>query len=601
MSDQAKKALGMIHVTQVKKAKVSKEDKAVLKANSLESEDAFEEMYIGDQDKKIVAIRPPFDPNTLMTLCQMNNTLGQLVSAMEVNVDGTGYVIEDSSGEAVEDGDEAKAFFDEVFPGVSLISLRRELRRDLEATGNGYLEVIRSLEGKIVFLKHVPAATIRMLHYDSAVPAEKSVFRNGKEFKVTMSVRERRYVQVLGRVKVFFKEYKASRDLDSKTGLWAKAGAVVTPENKASELLHFIVDKDAKTPYGVPRWINQVPSVLGSRKAEELNLDFFNAGGLPPAMIIIQGGAMAAEVRKDLQSYLSGKGSSKNRAAIIEVFSTSGDISGGGNVKVTVERFGSERQQDSMFENYDEKCERRVRASFRLPPMFVGRTEDFNFATAKVSYMVAEAQVFAPERFEFDERLNVTIMRELDPTKRFRSLPLVIKDVEVQLKGVEMAAAKGAITKGALIDAINEVADLNLPVVEGGEDETAGGAPVALDENGNPIQRNPFGRDLEGGKPGEGGPNDGEEPTMKEKSDTIELIELANDFTAHVTGDREFTRDQVRAMVAKVDRLSTGDRARFDGYVTMRAFGAAVDHDLHGAVELCGCAAEVMAKDDCQK
>lgn len=46
--------------------------------------------------------------------------------------------------------------------------------------------------------------------------------------------------------------------------------------------------------------------------------------------------------------------------------------------------------------------------------MFIGKAADYNFATAYTAYMVAEAQVFLPERDEFDNNMiNATIVKAL--------------------------------------------------------------------------------------------------------------------------------------------------------------------------------------------
>ena len=107
----------------------------------------------------------------------------------------------------------------------------------------------------------------------------------------------------------------------------------------------------------------------------------------------------------------SGEAKKNNRVQVLEV-----EPAGGGlnqptpQARVTVERFGADRQQDSMFEKYDERCEERVRRSFRMPPIFVGQSKDYNFATAFASYTVAEAQVFKPERDEFDEMISMKLL-----------------------------------------------------------------------------------------------------------------------------------------------------------------------------------------------
>ena len=153
------------------------------------------------------------------------------------------------------------------------------------------------------------------------------------------------------------------------------------------------MNDDPETPYGIPRWINQLPSALGSRKAEEQNLDFLDSGGIPAAIIFINGGQVATDSSSTLKDYVSGKNRQKNKAVVVELQSTSGTIDKAGSTSVQVERFGSETIKDSMYRNYDKDCEEHVRLAFRLPPIFLGKASDYNYATAVVAYQVAEAQV----------------------------------------------------------------------------------------------------------------------------------------------------------------------------------------------------------------
>ena len=171
---------------------------------------------------------------------------------------------------------------------------------------------------------------------------------------------------------------------------------------RATEIIHFTVVPDAHTPYGVPRWVNQIPSVLGSRKAEEFNLEFFDNGGVPPVLILLQGGTLQAETRKALQAMTSGEA---RRTTACRCWRSSPRRRADSRPRRRASRSNASARTagEAMFEKYDERCEERVRRSFRMPPIFVGQSKDYNFATAFASYVVAEAQVFKPERDGFDE------------------------------------------------------------------------------------------------------------------------------------------------------------------------------------------------------
>ncbi len=594
------------HFTVIKGGKVEKADKEVLQGSDISKDDAFEAYYFdpAKQKDEAMVLRPPYNPAQLAMLTQRNNTLGQLVTAMEVNIDGTGWMIEKKDIDEGDDPDEDERkkelteWFEEPYPRTSMTTLRRQVRRDLEKVGYGFIEVLRSIDGEIMFLKLIDADMMRLVKLDEAVPVEEKVWRDGEEMEILMHKRERRFAQVQGKKVVYFKEYGASRDLSRSTGQWAAPGDSIELEDRATEVLYLTVHADVNSAYGVPRWINQVPSVLGSRKAEELNLDFFNSGGLPPALIFIQGGELTAEVRKQVQQYMSGRGSSIHRGGVIEVHSTGGSIDSPGNVRVTVERFGSERMQDSMFENYDARCEERVRGAFRLPPIFVGKSQDYSFATAFASYTVAEAQVFTPEREECDELINNTIMRELDPEGeyRYRSLPLTVNDVATQLEALNMS--KDRLSGEGFITAVNEATGMSLKYDEAAEDENEenegappfGQPPDAAAPDPTVAPENaPASVPVEPPSPGAGAPTQ-----RAEKMDTFDMMHLVNKWCQSILDPDSCSTDETQMIERAVREMDAVTRKQFDSYAAMRLMGA-LDYDFEGGVELVGAAGAIMA------
>ncbi len=356
-----------------------------------------------------------------------------------------------------------KAFFDEPWPGVSFTDMRKRLRRDLETTGNGYLEVLRNLEGNIVFMRNVDSATIRMIRLGQPVEVPVTVKRNGEDITLPVMVRERRFVQIIAGKFIYFREFGTSRQINKNTGAWETPDKPVDVGSRGTELLHFTLQKDIYTPYGLPRWVGQLPSVIGSRKAEEFNLTYFEKGGIPPGLIVVQGGALAPDARKALEQMMGGPAESKQAFAVLEAYGTSGSLDQASNVKVTVERFDTSKMSDALFQNYDEKCANRIRSAFRLPEMFLGNSQSMNFATAQASYAMAEAQVFGPERKAFDAIINNRIMKEVGGEEyTFRSLPMSVKNVDEMIRGILLAVQGQALSGEDLIDAVNEATGMNL-------------------------------------------------------------------------------------------------------------------------------------------
>jgi PBSX family phage portal protein len=565
-------------------------------------EDSFNGLYAGGTGGSTNAIlEPDFKPGVLYALASQNNILSQCVEAMEVNIDGTGHsieAVEADSKEATNDKNPQKValtdFFAHPYPGTSLIAIRRATRRDLEVTGNGYTEFISSASDKLMLMNHLDANYMRLVRLDDAVPVKKMIRREGVEIEITLLMRERRFIQHSNGTKVYFKEFGASRDLNKYTGEWAKPGQRLPANLRASEVKHWVGNKEPRTAYGAPRWINQMPSVLGSRKAEEHNLDFFDAGGIPPMLIMVHGGTLGKDVKDVISAHLSGKGN-KHRAAVVEATSTSGTVENGGSVRVTVERFGAERQSDSMFQKYDEKCEDHVRVGFRLPPLFVGKASDYNFATAYTAYMIAEAQVFWPEREDFDSWINENVVRRLGVKDfKFRSLPLTLTDVTNQLAALEMVVDK-FVDGEEVVKKLNEIVGLSLKytkqepppmpgMVPGAAPAFPGTAKPQLDAAGKPLAAS-------AGKTPTKPAKDNPAPLRAVKQESAYIRDLADKVTevlddSGVVVCSKQERDDLRLAVAN---LSPSEMQEFSSILAAKSVQMywANTEDLE---ELCGCA-----------
>ena len=556
---------------------------AQITSNALEVEDSFLQHY----DNSV--IQPEISPETYYALVEQNNALSQCISAMEVNIDGTGYDIVRFDGEEIADSDKAAVttinqFFAEVMPQMSFTTLRRFLRRQCETAGYGCVEVIRNPKEEVVFLRPLVSKTIRLMKLDTAVPTVKSLIRGGVEMKITALTRERRFVQIINEKKVYFKEYGASRDLSKSRGLWTKKGERLPSEERATEIIYTTIHVATNSPYGVPRWLNNLPSVIGSRSAEELNLEFFEAGGIPPLMIFISGGAMAETARKQLEGLLAGKARNKLKGIVADIQSTSGTIDKGGGVKVDVESFGSDRQDDSMFENYDERCEKRVRASFRLPPLFVGKADDYSYASVFASYTLAEAQVFAPERTEFDEVFNLTIMKEMTKGEyKIKSKPLRVADAETNLKSLELAMNGAAIPKKTLIENLNKIGSINLKQLEEGEDEIAErfSGSSSADQVRNP---NPEAFGAPDGTNAQAGVTDETKSLRVTKADLSYLGRIADRQVLNLTTELE--PEEVEELTHTMKRLNPFESNMVTMLVTNKVY-ASMDNDSEGIQELC--------------
>ncbi|QHJ74596.1 hypothetical protein VH22019_00032 [Vibrio phage VH2_2019] len=414
-------------------------------------------------------LTPPYDFDLLQNFADNSSTLSPCISAMEINVDATGheiYPVDDADKDYENDADYQAVveLFREPYPNTTMVQLRKRTRRDLERLGNAYIEVIFNTAGDVVFLKYINAKYVRLIKYaaEDKVAATLKIARKGVTREMTVNRQERRYVYKKGQVCRYLSQMGATRDLDAETGEWAPKGNRLPANKRATGIIHLKAIEDGEGAYALPRWIAQARSVAGESEAESLNLSYFKNGGIPPIMIFLQNGRITDGSRKQLESALSGKAADKQQGVIVETVSTTGSLDKAGNVSVKVERFGSDRQSDGMFAKYTEDCYVKVKSSYRMPQLFLGRTNDYNYATAYASIVVGEAQVFKPERDEFDSIINNVIVRPMTDRFEFRSKPLVAVDVEIQKSILEMVSSKGAISNEELVDVANNLSNLNL-------------------------------------------------------------------------------------------------------------------------------------------
>ena len=90
----------------------------------------------------------------------------------------------------------------------------------------------------------------------------------------------------------------------------------------------------------------------------------------------------------------------------------------------------------------------------------MGRVEDSNRANSVAQYVSAEAQVFRPERFEFDEVINATIMDEIAPAFRFVSNQQTFTDIVAKITA--LTQLKDEVIREDWVAAVSDTAGLAL-------------------------------------------------------------------------------------------------------------------------------------------
>lgn len=416
-----------------------------------------------------IAVPTPFSLSSLHALHEKSNILRQCIAAYVTNITSNGFKvvpINDGVEMNAEEKDILQGWIDSPNTDESLRSLHSKHVNTYEKYGFSFNEVIRNKAGNPSLLRYANAASIRQTTKDpEEVVVKIEVKRGGKRVRVIERKQFRTYVQQVGSQIVHYKQFGDPRRMNYKTGRFDPN----TPDELlATELMHN--KQFSEDTYGIPRWISMLPAILGSREAEEVNLRYFEDNTVPPMILTVAGGRLTQQSYKDLKAILEGTGLGKdrqNQIMLLEAVPEVADIDGKGTVTLKIDKLTDARQSDGLFKEYDDANMTKVRSAFRLPPVFLGMSQDMTFATANVSAYIAEVQVFNPERIYHDEFYNKGFVNH--------SAGLNLKTVKLESKGPTNSSpdqvmqsltalnVMGGLTPRTAIDAVNETMRMSLP------------------------------------------------------------------------------------------------------------------------------------------
>lgn len=347
-------------------------------------------------------ITPPADLRGLRGLVRNSTILPQCIRAYKNNIAGFGIGVRYKDD--IEETTEMQAEFSRMTELIELLNTEqdtKEVFEDIiearEIYGIAYLEIIRNVPGEVVqieFIKDTPSIT-KTKPLDPYLST--TFFHNGKS--VERKKRYCKYRQEIGGKTVYFREFGDPRIMDSRSGEYLGEGETLELQYQANEIMEFPIGTE---PYGEVRWIGQILGVDGSRRAENLNNNYFINGRHTPLMIIVKGGTLTDGSFEKLQHYMEDiKGEAGQHAFIVlETESTEArvDFDQSQKPEIEVKDLAAILQKDELFQDYLDNNRRKVQSAFQLPDLYVGYTTDFNRATAQTAQEVTEEQVFQPER-----------------------------------------------------------------------------------------------------------------------------------------------------------------------------------------------------------
>ncbi len=375
----------------------------------------------------------PIDMRGLKMLVDNSTILPQCIRAYKSNIAGFGISVKYAE-DYEDETPEMKAEWDVLKQIIALLNMDMQTKevfenviRDRETYGISYCEVIRNQAQEVVELQFIVDTPSIDMTYPLQPYVDMEYFYKGTA--ISRKKKFRKFRQNVGGKTVYFKEFGDPRIMDKRSGKYiGETDEAIEIDDQANEIIEFRI---GSMPYGEVRWIGQVLTVDGNRKAEVLNNNYFRHGRHTPLMILVKGGTLSDTAFTKLQEYMEAIEGERGQHAFLvletDTLETTDAFAEQKLPEVEIKDLASILQKDELFQEYQENGRKKTQSAFLLPDLYVGYTTDFNRATSQTAMEVTEKQVFQPERAS----LAWTVNQKLLNGYRFRYVEVQFDEPDI--------------------------------------------------------------------------------------------------------------------------------------------------------------------------
>lgn len=312
---------------------------------------------------------------------------------------------------------------------------------DVQATGNGYLEIGRTTSGKIGYIGHIPSTTMRVRR-----------LRDG-------------YVQIIGQKVVYFRNFGARNQNP------------MTTDPRPNEIIHYKEYSPLNTFYGVPDIMSAITSLQGDQLASQYNIDYFGNKAVPRYVVTLKGAKLSADAEDKLFRFLQTnlKGQS-HRTLYIPL---PGD-SDGNKVEFDMKPIES-GVQEASFKEYRIQNRDDILIAHQVPLSKIGGGDKSSIAAALAQDRTFKEQVSRPAQRNLEKIIN-RIVREQTDVIEFKFNELTLTDEIAQAQIIEKYVKTQVMTPNEARE------ELGLPQRSDGDNPFQMNARQATDMRANTAQ-----------------------------------------------------------------------------------------------------------------
>jgi PBSX family phage portal protein len=265
---------------------------------------------------------------------------------------------------------------------------------DVQSTGNGYLEIGRTVRGEIGYIGHIPSTTVRVRR-----------LRDG-------------YVQIIGNKVVYFRNFGATNPNP------------LTNDPRPNEILHFKEYSPLNTYYGVPDIISAVTSLQGDYLASQYNIDYFSNKAVPRYIVTLKGAKLSADAEDKMFRFLQTNLKAQSHRTLY--IPLPGDSDG---TKVEFNMVPIENGiQEGSFKEYRKQNRDDILIAHQVPISKLGGSDSASIAAALSQDRTFKEQVSRPAQRGIEKMINRICKEKTDILElKFNELTLTDEIAQSQI------------------------------------------------------------------------------------------------------------------------------------------------------------------------
>jgi PBSX family phage portal protein len=245
---------------------------------------------------------------------------------------------------------------------------------DVQATGNGYLEIGRTTKGEIGYVGHIPATTLRVRRQ-----------RDG-------------FVQIIGQKVVYFRNFGA------------KNQNPVTADPRPNEIIHYKEYSPLNTYYGVPDIMSAISSLHGDQLANQYNIDYFSNKAVPRYVVTLKGAKLSAEAEDKLFRFLQTSLRGQSHRTLYIPLPGDSDTN---KVEFNMEPIEN-GVQEASFNEYRIRNREDILVAHQVPLSKIGGGDTSAIASALAQDRTFKEQVARPAQKNLEKMLNKIVREKTD-------------------------------------------------------------------------------------------------------------------------------------------------------------------------------------------